>query len=72
MGGWDGCLYPHPALAAPPSTKSLPTAATGRSVLMGANIAEDIARGELSEATVGYSVRENACVLRVRGRHWWW
>jgi glycerol-3-phosphate dehydrogenase len=35
------------------------------SVLMGANIALDIARGELSEATIGYNVRDNARVLRV-------
>lgn len=35
------------------------------SVLMGANIAGDIAKGELSEATVGYNVLENALVLQV-------
>lgn len=38
-----------------------------RSVLMGANIAVDIAKGELSEATCGYNVLENARVLRVSG-----
>lgn len=34
------------------------------SVLMGANIAGDIARGELSEATVGFNVLENALLLQ--------
>jgi hypothetical protein len=31
---------------------------------MGANIAADIARGELSEATIGYSVLDNALLLQ--------
>ena len=35
------------------------------SVLMGANIAGDIAKGELSEATIAYSVLENAVLLQV-------
>ena len=34
------------------------------SVLMGANIAADIARGELSEATIGYTVLEHALLLQ--------
>lgn len=34
------------------------------SVLMGANIAEDIARGELSEATIGYNILENALLFQ--------
>ena len=40
------------------------------SVLMGANIAEDIAARQLSEATIGYSVRANAEVFKAsrRGR----
>eukprot|EP00887_Chlorella_sp_A99_P008019 scaffold12.g8019.t1 len=36
------------------------------SVLMGANIAEDIAQGELSEATIGYSIHANARVFQAR------
>ncbi len=35
------------------------------SVLMGANIAADIARGELSEATIAYSVLANGQLLQV-------
>ena len=35
------------------------------SVLMGANIAADIARGELSEATIAYSVLDHALLLQV-------
>lgn len=38
-----------------------------RSVLMGANIATDIARGELSEATIAFSVLGNALLLQVGG-----
>jgi hypothetical protein len=38
---------------------------------MGANIAADIARGELSEATIGYSVLDNALLLQVGGCAWW-
>ena len=34
------------------------------SVLMGANIAGDIAKGELSEATIAYSVLDNALLLQ--------
>lgn len=34
------------------------------SVLMGANIATDIAKGELSEATIAYNVLENASLLQ--------
>ncbi|GAB4821168.1 hypothetical protein N2152v2_008214 [Parachlorella kessleri] len=34
------------------------------SVLMGANIAADIAKGELSEATIGYNILDNAKVLK--------
>ncbi|KAI3425907.1 hypothetical protein D9Q98_007879 [Chlorella vulgaris] len=34
------------------------------SVLMGANIAADIAKGELSEATIGYNVLQNAQLLK--------
>jgi hypothetical protein len=38
---------------------------------MGANIAADIAKGELSEATIGYNVLQNAQLLKVglTGRH---
>jgi hypothetical protein len=32
---------------------------------MGANIAGDIAKGELSEATIAYSVLDNALLLQV-------
>lgn len=36
------------------------------SVLMGPNIAKDIAAGELSEATIGYTLLQNGNLLKVK------
>lgn len=70
------CMSPHPTPVAPkpprtshPTTPSInyqPHPHPWHSVLMGANLAADIARGELSEATVAYTVLDHALLLKVR------
>ena len=45
----------------------LPRLYRHRSVLMGANIAADIARGELSECSIAYNMLDHAKLLQVCG-----
>ena len=76
-GGGDCLLLRQRHHACPATTATLLPADTilycrlyrpsDRSVLMGANIAGDIARGELSECSIAYNVLDHAKLLQVGG-----